>query len=83
LPDSLQEALTELAEAQQQPISKTMVALLSEMEPQIRDLAKYARCFKAGRMDEAKQALIHMLGNNLADLLHDEAPTKTAKRGKS
>lgn len=80
LPDSLEEALAELADAQERPISKVMVSLLAEMEPQIRDLAKYARCVKMGKMDEAKQALAHLFGNSMAELLTEE---RNAKRNKS
>ncbi len=80
LPDSLQEALAELAHVQERPISKVMVSLLVEMEPQIRDLTKYARCVKMGKMDEAKQALAHLFGNSLAELLIEE---KNAKERKS
>jgi len=80
LPDSLAAALADLADAENKPISKVMVAMLSEMEPQIRDLATYARSVKAGKMDEAKQALVHMLGNSMAELLVEE---RNAKRSKS
>lgn len=82
LPDSLAEALADLADAEKKPISKIMVGILSEMEPQIRDLAKYARSIKAGKMDEAKQAIAHMLGNSMAELLMDEKKTH-AKRSTS
>ena len=82
LPDSLSEALADLADAEKKPISNVMVGLLTEMEPQIRDLAKYARSIKAGKMDEAKQALMHMFGNNMAELLMDEKKTH-AKRSTS
>ncbi len=80
LPDSLSDALSDLAEAQARPVSKVIVALLAEMEPQIRDLAKYARCVKMGKMDEAKQALAHLFGNSMAELLTEE---RNAKRNKS
>lgn len=79
LPDSLAEALADLADAEKKPISKVMVAMLSEMEPQIRDLAKYARSIKAGKMDEAKQAIAHMLGNSMAELLMEEKQAKVSK----
>lgn len=79
LPDSLAEALAELADAQEKPISKVMVALLSEMEPQIRDLSKYARCVKQGKMEEAKQALMHLFGNSMAELLTEEQKVKGRK----
>lgn len=80
LPDSLSEALADLADAEKKPISKVMVGLLSEMEPQIRDLAKYARSVKSGKMDEAKQALIHMLGNGMAELLSEGLSSKGSKQ---
>lgn len=79
LPDSLAAALADLADAEKKPISKVMVAMLSEMEPQIRDLATYARSVKAGKMDEAKQALVHMLGNSMAELLTEERNAKRSK----
>jgi hypothetical protein len=72
-------ALADLADAEKKPISKVMVAMLSEMEPQIRDLATYARSVKAGKMDEAKQALVHMLGNSMAELLTEERNAKRSK----
>jgi hypothetical protein len=81
LPDSLSEALSDLADAQARPVSKVIVALLAEMEPQIRDLTTYAKCVKAGKMNEAKQALVHMFGNNLAEILHDQEPPKRAQKG--
>lgn len=79
LPDSLAEALVELADVQERPISKAIVSLLVEMEPQIRDLTKYARCIKTGKMDEAKQALAHLFGNNLAELLLEEKKARESK----
>jgi hypothetical protein len=79
LPDSLAEALADLADAEKKPISKVMVLMLSEMEPQIRDLAKYARSIKAGKMDEAKQAIAHMLGNSMAELLIEEKKANASK----
>lgn len=79
LPDSLSEALADLADAEKKPISKVMVAMLSEMEPQIRDLAKYARSVKSGKMDEAKQALMHLFGNSMAELLIEEKNAKGRK----
>lgn len=79
LPDSLSEALSDLADAQARPVSKVIVALLVEMEPQIRDLAKYARCVKFGKMDEAKQALMHLFGNSMAELLTEEKKAKERK----
>lgn len=80
LPASLEDALAELAEVQEKPISKAIVSLLVEMEPQIRDLAKFARFMKQGKVEEAKQALAHLFGNNMAELLLEE---KKAKEGKS
>jgi HEAT repeat protein len=79
LPEPLEKALVDLANAQDRPISKVIVALLSEMEPQIRDLAKYASCVKQGKMDEAKQALVHLFGNSMAELLTEEKNAKGRK----
>jgi hypothetical protein len=79
IPDSLMEALADWADAEQKPISKVIVLMLSEMEPQIRDFAKYARSIKAGKMDEAKQVIAHMLGNSMAELIMEEKQEKQRK----
>lgn len=82
LPDSLQEALSDLAEAQKVPVSKVIVGLLSEMEPQIRDIAKYARLIKDGQIKEAKRTLVHMIGNGMAELLAEQMELPIKKGSK-
>ena len=80
VPPSLKQALDELAEAQGIPTAKVVVGLLAEMETQIRDLAKYARLFRAGETAAAKQSLQHMFGNALAEVIQDKLPLETTKR---
>jgi hypothetical protein len=75
LPESLEEVLSELAEIQERPMSKIVVSLLSEMEPQLRDMVEYTRHMKAGRLEDAKRAIVHMIGNGMAELLVDEKKT--------
>lgn len=65
----LKAALEELADAMEQPVSRIIVSLLTEMAPQLRDLAKVARHTKAGKTAAAKRALQHMVGNALAEQL--------------
>jgi len=69
VPPSLDEAIDLLSEALDLPRSAVVVNLLQEMEPQLRDLAKYATAVKTNRRSAAKRALQHMVGNALAEQL--------------
>lgn len=80
VPAPLKEALDDLADAQGIPTAKVVVGLLTEMETQIRDLAKYARLVKSGESTAAKRALQHMFGNALAEVMQDQLPLETKKK---
>ena len=82
LPPSLREALEDLAEAQGVPASKVVVGLLSEMETQIRDLAKYSRLVQSGQHSAAKRALQHLLGNAMAEVITEQLPLPEAAKGR-
>jgi len=62
-------ALQDLSDALGKPTATVAAELLTEMRPQLLDLAKYARAMKAGKTDVAKRALSHMVGDALADQL--------------
>lgn len=69
LEDELLFAIAELADAQEKPITTTIVELLKEIQPQIEGLAKLIRHAKEGNKAAAKRALTHMVGDSLADVL--------------
>ena len=69
LPDDLKTILDDLADAVGKPASKVVTELLQEMAPQLQGLAKIARATKAGNKAAAKRALIHTLGDGMAQLL--------------
>lgn len=86
LPDDLADALADLADAEEKPISKIIVALLDQFKPQIPTMAEVARSLKAGNRDQAIRAVQHLYGDALADLIRQdrasEQAEKTQKRGK-
>jgi hypothetical protein len=74
VPAPIKEALDDLAKAMEVPTAKVVVGLLTEMEPQIRDLAKYTRLLKSGEHAAAKRALQHLFGNAMAEVIQDQLP---------
>ncbi len=62
-------ALEDLSSALGKPTATVAADLLTEMRPQLLDLAKYARAVKPGKTDAAKRALSHMVGGALAEQL--------------
>ena len=80
VPAALKEALDDLAEAQGVPTAKVVVGLLSEMEPQIRDLAKYTRLVRAGEIKSAKRVLVHMFGDAMAEVIQEQLPLSADKK---
>jgi predicted DNA-binding protein len=83
LPKETEAALDDLADAIGKPASTIAAELLGEMVPQIVGLAKIARATKAGNKAAAKRALVHMVGDNMAELMSmtqpDMFPKKKAK----
>lgn len=72
-------ALDALAQASGKPVATVISELLSEMAPQLADLAKLVEHAKAGRKQAAKRTLAHMMGNQLAEILADQLPLKGVK----
>lgn len=84
MPESVEQAFVELAEAKDIPISKAIISILTEIEPQIRSATEYARLLKENRLDDAKRVIAHMLGDNLADFLErDREEQQKLKKGRS
>jgi hypothetical protein len=82
VPPELQAALDDLGEAVGKPVSKVATELLTEMIPQLHGLAKYARAAKSGNVAAAKRAIVHMLGDNMAEMMAMQQPELFGKKGK-
>lgn len=83
LPDPVSEALSTLAAAVGKPVATVAVELLTEMAPQMLDLAKIARAQKAGNQAAAKRAVQHMLGDALAEVMSTQQPELFGKPKKA
>lgn len=81
LDDELLFALAELADAQNKPISQTIVELLKEIQPQIEGLSKLIVHAREGNKAAAKRALSHMVGDSLASVLSQQLELPVSKRG--
>jgi len=83
VPDKLSTALADLADALEKPAATVAMELLTEMIPQIEGLAKLTRAAKSGNKEAAKRALVHMVGDNLAEMMASQQPDMfPAKRAK-
>jgi hypothetical protein len=82
LPDSTRAAFIALAAAQGRPLATVIAELLHEMEPQIISLAKLTEHAKAGRTGQMKQALRHMLGDAMAEVMTVSQPELFKAKGK-
>lgn len=81
-PDELIAALADLADAVGKPPATVATELLMEAVPQMHDLAKIARLTKTGQKAAAKRALVHMLGDGMAEIVAAQQPDmfKSGKR---
>ena len=78
----LDAALADLADALQKPAATVANELLVEMIPQIHGLAKFARHAKAGNKAAAKKALVHMVGDNMAEFMSQHQRDLIPKGGR-
>lgn len=74
LPPELRTALYDLADAWEKPAATIATELLVEMIPQLEGLAKMTRAVKAGNKSQAKRALVHMVGDQFANLMASQTP---------
>lgn len=72
--DELRDALQSISEATGKPVATLTVELLTEMIPQLEGLAKMARAAKSGNKAAAKRALVHMVGDQMAELMASTQP---------
>lgn len=82
LPPELQVALNDLAEAVGKPVSRVTTEILVEMIPQLQGLAKFSRAAKSGNVAAAKRAMVHMLGDNMAEMMAMQQPELFGKKRK-
>ncbi len=82
LPPETADALFDLADAIERPAATVAQELLTEIVPQLHDLAKIARLTKAGKGSAAKRALVHMIGDSMGEILGQQLDLPTMKRKK-
>lgn len=82
LPPELREVLFDLAEASGRPAAAIVVELLTEMTPQLKGMAKMIRSARAGKVEAAKRALRHMVGDALAEVMTTAQPDLFKVSGK-
>lgn len=74
LPAETEAALHDLAGALGKPAATVAAELLTEMAPQLRELAKVTRFAQAGKGAAAKRALVHMMGEGMAQMMAASQP---------
>lgn len=72
-------ALADLADATDKPASTIAAELLREIAPQLHDVAKIARLSQQGKTAAAKRALVHMVGDGMAQVLQEQLPLSPTK----
>lgn len=74
LTPELRKALSEFSKAVGRPAASLTTELLVEMIPQFEGMTKMANAAKAGNKAAAKRAVVHMFGDNMAQLLTMNQP---------
>jgi hypothetical protein len=82
LPDETREVFLAFAKSQGKPLSVTIVELLVDLTPQIRDLTKLSLQVKAGKAAAARRTLTHMVGDAAAGLMTGNQP-ELFRKGKA
>ena len=82
LPPELDAALTSFAQAVGRPVSSVTVEMLMQLIPQFEGLTKYAHAVKAGNATAAKRAIVHMVGDNMAEMMAMQQPELFGKKHK-
>lgn len=71
-PDELVAALDDLADATGKTRAGVAAEMLMQMVPQLHGFAKYSRHIKANQHAAAKRELVHMFGDGMAEVLHEQ-----------
>lgn len=79
LPAETEAALWDLADALGKPAATVAAEILTEMAPQLHDLAKVSRFAQAGKGAAAKRALTHLMGNAMAQVMAEQLPLPGTK----
>jgi predicted DNA-binding protein len=74
LSPELHTALSGLAEAFGKPMATLATEMLQELIPQLEGLTKVAKAAKSGNKAAAKRAMIHMVGDNMAEMMAMQQP---------
>jgi hypothetical protein len=82
LPPELEVALSDYAEAVGKPVSAATVEMLVQLIPQFEGLTKFAIAAKSGNKAAAKRALVHMVGDNMAELMQMQQADLLGKKRK-
>ncbi len=80
LPVEVDAAIAELAEVTGKPQAGVITGLLQEQVEILVAMAKMARQMKAGQLAQAKRTLQHTLGDQLAELVHDQLDFQAMKK---
>lgn len=82
LPDDLKATLDAFAEATGRPTSSAIVALLTELQPQLEGLTKVLKSARQGNVSAAKRHLTHMFGDTLGELMQHQLELPATKARK-
>ena len=78
-----EDALWDVADATGKPAATITAELLREVAPQLHDIAKIAWLSQQGKAAAAKRALVHMIGDGMAQILQEQLPLPgTTPKGK-
>lgn len=83
LPPELFKAVHEMADALGRPASTVLVEMLVELIPQLEGITRMAIAAKSGNKAAVKRALVHMVGDNMAELMTmQQRELDLARKGK-
>lgn len=83
LPPELAKVVAEMSEALEKPAATVITNLLVELIPQLEGITKMAKAAKTGNKAAVKRALVHMVGDNMAELMTmQQRELDLARKGK-
>lgn len=72
LPPEVDAALLAMAQAEGRPQAKVVTEILTEFAPNMLSMAKLHEQIKAGKKQDAKRTIQHMMGDQLAELIAEQ-----------
>jgi predicted DNA-binding protein len=82
LSSELHASLFDLSKALGRPMATITVEFLEELIPQFEGITKIAKATKVGNKAAAKRAMVHMLGDNMAEMMAMQQPELFGKSRK-